>query len=70
MSIGRAFEELETSELAHVETRGRSKHIQFSKAPRELFEAAASKLRSPVKAEHWFRAPSLPKDFYGSPLPE
>lgn len=70
MSIGRAFEELEASELAHVETRGRSKHIQFSEAPRELFEAAASRLRSPVKAEHWFRAPSLPKGFYGSPLPE
>jgi DNA-binding MarR family transcriptional regulator len=70
MSIGRAFEELEASELAHVETRGRSKHIQFSEAPRELFEAAASRLRSPVKAEHWFRAPSLPKGFHGSPLPE
>lgn len=69
MSIGRAFEELEASELAHVETRGRSKHIQFVKAPREVFEAAAPRLRSPVKAEHWFRIPSLPKDFYGSPLP-
>ncbi|CAN0500253.1 unnamed protein product, partial [Scytosiphon promiscuus] len=70
MSIGRAFEELEASELAHVEARGRSKHIQFSEAPRELFEAAALRLRSPVKVEHWFRAPSLPKGFYGSPLPE
>jgi hypothetical protein len=70
MSIGRAFEELEASELAHVETRGRSKHIQFSEAPQELFEAAASSLRSPVKAEHWFRAPSLPKGSQGSPLPE
>jgi hypothetical protein len=33
MSIGRAFEELEVSELAHVDTRGRSKHIQFYEAP-------------------------------------
>ncbi|MFG6664737.1 hypothetical protein ACGYKB_15830 [Sulfitobacter sp. 916] len=70
MSIGRAFEELEASELAHVETRGRSKHIQFSETPRDLFEAATSRLRSPVKALHWFRAPSLRKDLYGSPLPE
>lgn len=70
MSIGRAFEELEASGLSHVETRGRSKHIQFIGAPRELFEDAAPRLRSPVKAEHWFRAPSLPKGFYGSPLPE
>lgn len=70
MSIGRAFEELEASGLSLVETRGRSKHIQFPEAPRELFEAAAPRLRSPVKAEHWFRAPSLPKGFHGSPLPE
>lgn len=70
MSIGRAFEELEASELAHVEQRGRSKHIQFSQGPRDLFEAAAPRLRSPVKAEHWFRAPPSPKGFPGSSLPE
>jgi hypothetical protein len=70
MSIGRAFEELEARGLSHVETRGRSKHIRFSEAPRELFEAAAPRLRSPVKAEHWFRAPSLPKGLYGNPLPD
>ena len=70
MSIGRAFEELEASVLSRVETRGRSKHIQFSDAPRELFEAAAPRLRSPVKAEHWFRASYLPMGFHGSPLPQ
>ncbi len=70
MSIGRAFEELSASGLAHIEARGRSKHIRFTDTPRELFETAAPRLRSPVKAEHWFRAPSLPQGFYGSPLPQ
>ncbi len=69
MSVGRAFRELEAGGLSQVETRGRGRHIRFSGAPRDLFEAAVPRLRSPVKAEHWFRAPSLPKGFHSSPLP-
>ena len=45
MSIGRAFEELEASGLCRVEPRGRSKHILFPEAPRDLFDAAAPRLR-------------------------
>ena len=70
MSVGRAFEELAASGLACVKVQGRRKHIQFSQAPRDLFEKALPKLTSPVKAKHWFRRPFLPKGFHGSGLPE
>ena len=70
MSVGRAFEELVASGLASVRARGRNKHIRFDQSPRELFEAALPRLRSPVKAEHWFRMPSHPKGFYGGALPQ
>ena len=70
MSIGRAFEEMEASGLSHTITRERRKHIQFADARRSLFETAVPRLRSPVKAEHWFRASSIPNRLHGSLLPD
>lgn len=70
MSIGRAFEELEAHGLARVKVRGRGKHITFNQPSRDLFEAALPRLRSPVKAEHWFRSPKLAEDINSFALVE
>lgn len=70
MSIGRAFEELVTHGLAHVQSEGRNKHIVFSEDNGRLFELARPLLRSPVKSSHFFRAPPVPKGFHGTTLPQ
>lgn len=51
MSIGRAFEELVDTGLAHTERKGKERHIQFKAEGRPLFEAARELLRSPVRTE-------------------
>jgi len=70
MSVGRAFEELQAGGLCRIEEEGREKRIKFDQAPRDLFQMSLPRLRSPVKAEHWYRAPSLPKGFFGSTMPD
>lgn len=62
MSIGRAFDDLVASELAHTERHGKERHIRFKAEGRQLFEAARELLRSPVRSVRFvegdhFRAP-------------
>jgi len=70
MTIGRAFEELSTNQLATVETVGRSKRLVFSVGREEIFRRARTLMRSPVKSTHFFRAPDMPKGFFGTTLPQ
>ena len=51
MSIGRAFDELVDTGLAHTERRGKERHLRFKAEGRPLFEAARELLRSPVRTE-------------------
>lgn len=62
MSIGRAFDDLVASGLAHTKKHGKERHIQFKAEGRQLFEAARDLLRSPVRSVKFvqgdhFRAP-------------
>lgn len=49
MSMGRAIAELEAVELIRVEQAGRSRLLQFSYSPRDLWKRARTQLRSPVR---------------------
>jgi len=51
MSIGRAFDELVDTGLAHTERRGKERHLRFKAEGRPLFETARELLRSPVRTE-------------------
>ena len=51
MSIGRAFDELVDTGLAHTERHGKERHLRFKTEGRPLFDAARELLRSPVRAE-------------------
>ena len=51
MSIGRAFDELVDTGLAHNERRGKERHLRFKAEGRPLFEAARELVRSPVRTE-------------------
>ena len=51
MSIGRAFDELVDTGLAHTEMHGKERHLRFKAEGRPLFDAARDLLRSPVRAE-------------------
>ena len=70
MSVGRALEELEAQTLCRVEKRGRSKHVLFAQTPRDLFNSALPRLRSPVKACRWYRATRQLRSVDGTHLPE
>ena len=50
MSVGRAFEELERSDLAAVRSRGRSKELLLDHDRRALIERARPLLRNPVRS--------------------
>jgi hypothetical protein len=50
MSIGRAFDELITLELADDDRQGRERHIRFRQHGRELLNTARNQLRSPVRS--------------------
>jgi DNA-binding MarR family transcriptional regulator len=50
MSIGRAFENLVAIGLAKTERKGKETHLEFNAQGRELFEAARTFLRNPVRA--------------------
>ena len=55
MSIGRAFDELVDTGLAHTDRHGKERHLRFKAEGRPLFEAARDLLRSPVRAEKFLR---------------
>ena len=55
MSIGRAFNDLIDSGLAHTERYGKERHIRFKAEGRELFDAAHDLLRSPIRTEKFVR---------------
>ena len=55
MSIGRAFNDLVDSGLAHTERDGKERHIRFKAEGRELFDAAHHLLRSPIRTEKFVR---------------
>ncbi|PVE22724.1 hypothetical protein DC522_19480 [Microvirga sp. KLBC 81] len=55
MSIGRAFDDLVASGVAHTEKHGKERHIQFKAEGRQLFEAARDLLRSPVRSVKFVR---------------
>ncbi|WP_052954794.1 hypothetical protein [Microvirga vignae] len=50
MSIGRAFDDLVASGIAHTEKHGKERHIRFKAEGRQLFKAARDLLRSPVRS--------------------
>jgi hypothetical protein len=64
MSIGRAFDELESRNLAHVEKHGREKQLVFNTDRRTLLEVSRTLLRSPVRGVHAVRfnraTPAMP----------
>ena len=55
MSIGRAFDELASNNLAQVAKLGREKHLTFDLPRKKLIEAARPILSSPVRKTHYFR---------------
>ena len=55
MSIGRAFNDLVDTGLAHTERYGKERHIRFKAEGRQLFEASNDLLRSPVRTEKFVR---------------
>lgn len=52
MSIGRAFDQLVTFNLATVEWRGRQKTLRFNSDRRTLLEISRTLLRTPVRGRH------------------
>lgn len=64
MSIGRAFDELASRNLAHVEKHGREKQLVFNTDRRTLLEVSRTLLRSPVRGVHAVRfnraTPAMP----------
>lgn len=61
MSVGRAFEELASVELATIRKRGRSKELQLEQNGRALIERARPMLRNPVRTRKLIRgAPVSP----------
>ena len=55
MSIGRAFDYLVDTGLAHAEMHGKERHIRFKSEGRQLFDAAHDLLRSPVRTTKFVR---------------
>ena len=55
MSIGRAFNDLVDTGLAHTERYGKERHIRFKAEGRQLFDASHDMLRSPVRTEKFVR---------------
>ncbi len=55
MSIGRAFDHLVDTGLAHAERRGKERHIRFKTEGRQLFDAAHDLPRGPVRARKFVR---------------
>jgi len=55
MTMTRAFDELETANLAEVTTSGRERCLRFSEDRREIWERAQSFLRSPVNKRLFIR---------------
>jgi DNA-binding MarR family transcriptional regulator len=55
MTMTRAFDELETANLAEVTTSGRERCLRFSEDRREIWEKAQSFLRSPVNKRLFIR---------------
>lgn len=70
MTCGRAIEEVAAHGLADIHSHGRSKIILFRLPEEEAFRLAEPLLRSPVRAQHWYRTKRLPDEFYGTTLPQ
>lgn len=60
MTMTRAFDELETAQLAEVTIRGRERCLQFNEDRRETWKKAQSFLRSPVNKQIFIRRPERP----------
>ena len=55
MSIGRAFDDLVALGLAETEKLGKERHLRLKYRGRQLFEAAQTYLRSPVRAAKYVK---------------
>ena len=55
MSIGRAFDDLVSTGLAHTDRYGRERRIRFQAEGRQLFDTAHNLLRSPVRTRKFIR---------------
>ena len=60
MSIGRAFDYLVDTGLAHAERHGKERHIRFKTEGRQLFDAAHDLLCSPVRTRKFVRDGHIP----------
>jgi DNA-binding MarR family transcriptional regulator len=60
MTMTRAFDELETAQLAEVAVRGRERCLQFNEDRREIWEKALPFLRSPVNKQIFVRRTENP----------
>jgi DNA-binding MarR family transcriptional regulator len=58
MTMSRAFDELMTTGLATVETRGRERVLRFEGDKRSLWERSHHLLASPVRKREWVHLPS------------
>lgn len=61
MSVGRAFDQLATLNLAKVTKQGRTKKIAFAAEPRALIDTARPYLRNPARGQKYVRSgPNMP----------
>jgi DNA-binding MarR family transcriptional regulator len=58
MTLSRAFSEIERTGIGEITTVGRERQLSFTAEARDLWENAASFLRSPVKQEVFILQPS------------
>lgn len=68
MTMTRAFDELETANLAEVTIRGRERCLRFSGSRKEIWEKAQPYLRSPVNKRLFIRRTEGAKSAIGSGL--
>ncbi len=62
MSVGRAFEELASADLAIVTKHGRTKQIRFATDPRALIDVSRALLRKPAKSRKFAKGrPIVPQ---------
>jgi hypothetical protein len=59
MTLSRAFDELETTQLAHATATGRERHLRFAAPLRDTWDKAQPMLRSPVQRRMRIR-PDVP----------
>ena len=55
MTLSRAFDEIESAELADSRVNGRERYLHFTAPPRELWKRAQGFLKDPVKSRHFIQ---------------